>query len=87
MLKYVSVYTNLFAPSFSIAALEFNFREKISCNSIHFLKLRIRSTERTVVWVFGEPMPLAVSTNWFLANFTFEGVFQNVVAYSANQFW
>jgi len=32
-------------------------------------------------------MALAISTNWFLANFTFERIFQNVVAHSAYQFW
>ena len=84
VLENVSIRYHLFAATFSVTALEFDLREQITCNSVDLIELAVTSAERAVIWVLCEPVPLAISANWFLANLTLKWILQNVITDAAD---
>jgi len=85
MLEYICIGLDLFAAPISVAALEFDFSKQVSGDTIDLIKLRIRTTERAVIRVFCKPVTLAVRANRFLADLTFQGVLEYIIADAANQ--
>lgn len=69
MFEYVSVSAYLLTSTLSILALELDLRQKVPRNSVDLVELTVASAVRTVVGILCEPMALAVSTDWLLADF------------------
>lgn len=68
----------------SVTTPEFDFTQQVPSHAVHFVKLTFVSAEGTRVRILQEPPVLALNTYRFLANFTLQRVFENVVAYSTD---
>ena len=67
----VLVATHLLTSTLPVATLKFNFSQKVSCNTVHFIELRVASTKGTVVRIFCKPVTFTICTNRFFADFAF----------------
>jgi hypothetical protein len=67
----VLVATHLLTSTLPVATLKFNFSQKVSCNTVHFIELRVASTKGAVVRIFCKPVTFAICTNRFFTYFAF----------------
>ena len=67
----VLVATHLLASTLPVATLKFNFSQKVSCNTVHFIELRVASTKGAMVRIFCKPVTFAICTNRFFTYFAF----------------
>ena len=85
MLKKFFVSKNFRAPFFRVTTFKHNFAQQVPCHPIDPVKLTFVPTKRTGVWILLEPVGLAFAAQRFLAGFTFNRVFKNIIANSTNQ--